>query len=83
MLILMSTWAVLKDFEEKVPNKESFWSSVKDRTTGDNGKKVDGHICDQDYLTCKNIWNKFNMKNIGDYHDRYLRKDILLAGMRC
>ena len=22
---------------------------------------------DEDYLTCKKIWNKFNMKNMGDY----------------
>ena len=23
------------------------------------------------------IWDKFNMKNMGDYHDHYLKKDIL------
>ena len=54
------------------------YSSVKDGTTGDNGKKLDGHINDEDYLTCKKIWNEFNMKNMGDYHDHYLKKDVLL-----
>ena len=24
------------------------------------------------------IWNKFKMKNMGDYHDHYLKKDVLL-----
>ena len=26
----------------------------------------------------KKNWNKFNMKNMGDYHDHYLKKDVLL-----
>ena len=43
--------------EEKLPDKKCFHSSVKDGTTGDNGKKLDGHINDEDYLTCK----KFGM----------------------
>ena len=34
-----------------------FYSSVKDGTAGDNGEKLDGHINDEDYLTCK----KFGM----------------------
>ena len=46
----------LKRFgEEKLPDKKSFYSSVKDGTTGDNGKKLDGHISDEYYLTCKII----------------------------
>ena len=57
---------------------ECFYSSVKDETTGDNGEKLDGHISHEDYLTCKKIWNEFNMKNMGDNHDHYLKKDVLL-----
>ena len=64
--------------EEKLPDRGCFYSSVKDRTTGDNGEKIDGHISDEDYLTCNKIWNEFNMKNIDDYHDYYLKKDVLL-----
>ena len=59
-------------------DKECFYSSVKDGTTNDNGKKLDGHINDEDYLTCKKIWNEFNMKNMGYYHDHYLKRDVLL-----
>ena len=39
--------------EEKLPDKECFYSSVKDGTTGDKGKILDGHINDKGYLTCK------------------------------
>ena len=48
--------------EEKLPDKECFYSSVKDETTDDNGEKLDGHINDKEYLTCKKIWEKLKWK---------------------
>ena len=62
--------------EENLPDKKYFYSAVRDGKTGDNGKKISWSH--EDYLTCKKIWNKFNMKNMGDYHDHYLKKDVLL-----
>ena len=41
-------------------------------------KKMNGHISHEKYLTCKKIWDVFDMKNMGDYHDHYLKKDVLL-----
>ena len=35
-------------------------------------------MADDKYLTSTKIWNKFNMKNLGDYHDHYFKKDVLL-----
>ena len=64
--------------EEKLPDKGCFYSSVKDGTTGENGEKLDGRISDKDNLTCIKIWNEFNLKNMGDYHNHYLKKDVLL-----
>ena len=64
--------------EEKLPDRECFYSSVKYRANGGNGKELDGHINNKDYLTCKKAWNEFNMKNMGDYHHNYLKKDVLL-----
>ena len=64
--------------EEKLPDKKCFYSSVKAGTTNNNGAKLDGYISDENYLTCNKIWNEFNMKNMGDYHDHYLKKDVLL-----
>ena len=60
--------------EEGLPDKICFYSSVKDGTTGDNREKLDVHISDKDYLTCKKISNEYHMKNMGDYHDHYLKK---------
>ena len=71
VLVLMSTWTVLKNLMKKNCLR-------KGGTTGDNGDKLGSHISDEDYLTCKKIWNEFNMKNMGDYHDHYLKKDVLL-----
>ena len=46
----------LKRFgEEKFPDRECFYSSVKDGATGDNGEKLDGHISNQNYLTFNKI----------------------------
>ena len=56
-----------------------FCSSVKDGTAVDNRKKLDDHISDKDYLIWNNIWNEFSIKNISDYHDHYLGKDVLLV----
>ena len=64
--------------EEKLPDKKYFYSSIKDGKIGDDGKISDGHIDVNDYLTCKKTWDKFEMKNMGDYHDHYLKKDVLL-----
>ena len=41
--------------EDKLPDKECFYSSVKDKTTGNNGKKLDVHISDENYLMYKKI----------------------------
>ena len=64
--------------EEKLPARKYFYSSTKDEKIGDDGKISDGHISVKDYLTCEKIWDKFEMKNMGDYHDHYFKKDVLL-----
>ena len=64
--------------EEKLLHKKRFYRSLKDGTNGDNDEKLDDRINDEDYLTCKKIWKEFSMKNMGDYHDHYLKKDVLL-----
>ena len=64
--------------KKKLPDKKCFYRSLKDATTGDSGKKLNGHISDEEYKTCIKIWNKFNMENMGNYHDHYVKKDVLL-----
>ena len=64
--------------EEKLPAKKYFYSSTKDGKIGDDGKISDGHISVKDYLTCEKMRDKFETKNMGDYHDHYLKKDVVL-----
>ena len=53
--------------EKKLPCKESFYSSL---TMED--------ISDTDYKHANNVFRKFNLNNLGDYHDLYVRSDTLL-----
>ena len=41
-------------------------------------KKLNDHISDEEYLTYIKIWNEFKMKNMENYHDHYLKKDVFL-----
>ena len=68
-----------KKFDEnKLPARKYFFSSAKKRKIDNDGKISDGHISIEDYLMCEKIWNKYKMKNMGDYHDHYLKNDALL-----
>ena len=58
--------------------KYLFSSTTKKGKIDEDGKISDGHISTEDYLTCEKIWFKFKMKNLGDYHDHYLKNDVLL-----
>ena len=64
--------------EETLPARKYFYSSTKDKKIGDDGKKSDDQISFKYYLTCEKIWDKFDMKNMGDNHDHYLKNDVLL-----
>ena len=64
--------------EEKLPARKYFFSStIKGKI--DDGKMSDGHVSIKDYLMREKIWDKFEMKNMGDYHDHYLKKDIIVS----
>ena len=54
-------------FKEELPNKEKFYSSL-------TGKKIN----DKEYEHVLKVWNKFEMKTMKDYHDLYLKCDVLL-----
>ena len=61
------------NYEELRP-KECFYSSIDDGKRG----KGDGHISDEQCLHLKNVWNTFNFNTFTDFHNHYLKKDVLL-----
>ena len=52
--------------ENKLPDKSKFFSLLKD--CGINEKE---------YQRAINVWKVFRIKNLGEYHDLYLRTDVV------
>ena len=64
--------------EDKLCARKYFYSSTKDKKISKDGKISDCHVSIEDYMVCERIWDKFKMNNMVDYHDHYLKKDVLL-----
>ena len=56
-----------KLFEDKLSDICKFYSFLKD-----------GCISEKDYLHAVNVWTELKMNTMGDYHDLYLKTDLLL-----
>ena len=54
-------------FKEELPSKKKFYSSLTDRK-----------ISDKEYEHVLNVWKKIEMKAVKDYHNLYLKCDVLL-----
>ena len=51
----------------ELPTKKKFYSILYDE-----------HITNEDYQHAQNVWKSFDLKTMGDYHDLYLKSDVLL-----
>ena len=56
-----------------LPEKKCFYSSLRDGKRYNN----DEHISDEQYLHLQNVWDTFNFNTFEDFHDNYLKKDVL------
>ena len=61
----MDDWA--RFYEAKLPPRDAFYSPLNDE-----------RITDGDYNHAQKVWSTFKSKTMGDYHDLYLRTDVLL-----
>ena len=53
--------------DQQLPPKEEFYSILTDEG-----------ISDAQYRHAQKVWNTFDMRTVGEYHDLYLKSDILL-----
>ena len=61
----MTIWD--KFIETRLPPKEAFHSSLNM-----------SDISEQDYEHAQKVWRAFNLKNLGEYHNLYLKTDVIL-----
>ena len=53
--------------ETKLPKYENFYNTLEKK-----------HIDKKAYEHAQNVWEKLKIKNMGEYHDLYLKTDVLL-----
>ena len=61
----MSEWNKFK--ETKLPPKEAFYSKLN----------MSG-VSSENYEHARSVWKEFGIRNLGEYHDLYLKTDVIL-----
>ena len=61
----MDSWSKFND--TLLPSKDQFYSRLNLE-----------HISDEDYAHAHEVWNTFNIRNLGEYHDLYVKLDTAL-----
>ena len=53
--------------QTELPTKKQFFSILNDQ-----------HITNEEYDHARKVWKTFNIKTMGEYHDLYLKNNMLL-----
>ena len=53
--------------QTELPTKEQFYSILNDQ-----------YVTNGEYDHARKVWKTFNIKTMGEYHDLYLKSDVLL-----
>ena len=53
--------------QRELPTKERFYSILNDQ-----------HVTNEEYNHAKRVWRMFRLGSMGEYHDLYLKSDVLL-----
>ena len=61
----MSSWDKFE--ESQLPPIEAFYSNLNMT-----------NVSEDDYPHAQKIWKEFRIRNLGEYHDLYLRTDVIL-----
>ena len=61
----MSSWDKFE--ESQLPPIEAFYSNLNM-----------SNVSEDDYQHAQKVWKKFRIRNLGEYHDLYLRTDVIL-----
>ena len=69
-----SVYSYTKFIYPRLPPKEAFYSTLDDGKRG----KGDGHVSNDQYSQLKNVWQEFGFKSFKDFHNHYIKKDVLL-----
>ena len=70
--------------EDKLPDRREFYNSVKDGSVNEKDGSISEkirQIGEEDYSHATKVWNTSKRKTMGDYHDNYLKREVLILAL--
>ena len=68
----------MKNLDTHLYLRKITFSSINSSINDGKRNKSNGHINNEQYLHLQNVWKILNFNTFQDFHDHYLKKDVLL-----